>query len=121
MIRRGGGFTTFCITGDDGSTRLVGTCGRYAQALRALIVAGPDGITSMTVAQTWGLRLSEYIRVLRHDHGLRIATEYVEHDGPFAGRHGKYVLLDRVRILDGAEIASRVAERHAADGPGIAA
>lgn len=107
MIRRGAGFATFEIFEADGARRLIGTCGRFAQTLRALIAAGPAGITSMTVAQTWGLRLSHYIWRLRHDHRLSIETQREEHDGPFEGAHGRYVLLDRVRVLgDGVEIST---------------
>lgn len=98
MIRRGAGFATFVVQEADGSTRLVGCCGRFSQTLKALIAAGPAGITSMTVAQTWGLRLGHYVWVLRHRYGLMIETKYEEHTGPYEGRHGRYFLLDRVSV-----------------------
>lgn len=121
MIRRGSGFTTFEVAEADGSTRLIGTCGRFAQTLRALIAAGSAGITSMTVVQTWGLRLSHYIWRLRNDHRLMIETQREEHTGPFEGVHGRYVLLDRVRVLGEDHPAAAVSPASSLDARGTAA
>lgn len=73
--------------------------GRYAQTLSALIAAGPRGITALEMS-SWALRLAHYIHVLRKDYGLDISTEHENHGGQFPGRHGRYRLHTRVRILD---------------------
>ena len=118
---RGGGFTTFEILMPDGTRRLVGTSGRFAMMLRALVTAGEEGVTSLTLAQSWAVRTSHYVFRLRRDHGLLIETRMEPHGGPYSGNHARYILRDRVRILDGAEIAARVIERQAAEGRGAAA
>jgi len=108
---RGGGFTTFELVEADGSTRTFGTCGRFAQMLRALIEAGESGVTSLTLSQSWAVRVSHYVFRLRRDHNLLIETQREEHGGPFEGHHGRYVLRSRVRVIEGTEIAARVAAR----------
>lgn len=71
---------------------------RVCQALRELIQAGHTGITAASVSN-WALRLSEYIRVLRHDHGIRIDMQR-EPNSDGIGKHGRYSLRDRVQIID---------------------
>lgn len=73
--------------------------GRYALTLSALITAGSRGITALEMS-SWALRLAHYIHVLRKDYGLDISTEHENHGGQFPGRHGRYRLHTRVRILD---------------------
>jgi hypothetical protein len=98
--RRGGDPATFELTEADGSTRRFSTCGRFAMTLKALIEAGAEGVTSMTLAQSWAIRTSHYVYRLRRDHGLMIETIKEPHDGEFAGHHARYVLHDRVRVVD---------------------
>src|SRR3954453_20174967 len=69
--------------------------GREAFALDALVQRGESGVTSLT----WvGPRWSDYIRKLRL-RGFDIETVSEQHDGPYAGRHGRYVLRSAVTVL----------------------
>jgi hypothetical protein len=87
------------VEGPDGARRVIGCVGRFAQTLRALVRAGPDGITALDLS-SWALRLSHYVFRLRRDHQLNILTVRETHGGPYPGRHGRYVLLDRVHIFE---------------------
>lgn len=69
--------------------------GREAWALYALMRAGEKGITPIErPAPRW----SHYIMLLRR-RGLVIETVNERHGGPFTGRHGRYVLRSKVRLL----------------------
>lgn len=74
-----------------GKQRRIKLIGRFAWTLRQLIEAGRKGITSL---ERPAPRLSHYIYILRRDHGLAIETRPEQHDGPYPGRHGRYILLD---------------------------
>lgn len=82
--------------------REITVTGRYAQALKALIDAGPRGITALEIS-SWALRLSHYIHILRKDDRFRLDIETIneEHevDGMGPGIHGRYVLKSRVELL----------------------
>lgn len=94
----------FAISNDDASERLQSLKGQYARTLRALIQAGPKGITALEVAKTWALRLSHYVHILRRDHGLTIALSWEPHDGAAGpGRHGRYTLQTAARLIEGDE------------------
>lgn len=82
--------------------RIVEPKGRDAQALRALVEAGPKGITSQDVGG-WAVRLSHYVFKLRTVYGLVIETVEERHGGEFPGHHGRYFLRSNVRILDDGE------------------
>lgn len=80
--------------------RLIVTGRQVVRTLSALIEAGSKGITALDVSNTWALRLGHYIFELRRRWNLAILTQYEDHDG---GHHGRYVLLDHVRIEGGAD------------------
>lgn len=76
--------------------------GRDAWALAALIDAGERGVTPLSHV---GPRWSGYIFNLRKA-GLVIETIHEHHGGPYAGRHGRYVLRSRLTVVtrnDGSE------------------
>ncbi len=83
--------------------------GRYAQALKALIEAGPKGVTALEIS-SWALRLSHYIHILRKDdrYQLDIETINEEHevDGMGPGIHGRYVLKSRIELLSQSQEAA---------------
>lgn len=75
--------------------------GQKAKTLKALIENGKKGCTALEISKTFALRLSEYIRALRHDclcsgYNLNIITN--KELNP-TGWHGRYVLTDKVEIL----------------------
>ena len=71
--------------------------GRTAWALYNLIEAGPKGCTPIdNPAPRW----SAYIFKLRHDYDIAIETVVEPHGGPFAGRHGRYVLREPLRVIE---------------------
>ncbi len=71
--------------------------GRDAWALFALYSAGIRGCTLLSHA---GPRWSGYVHKLRKA-GLMVETVHESHGGLFAGRHARYVLRSRVRLLGG--------------------
>ena len=79
--------------GGDGSERTYR--GRCAWALRALIDAGPRGITSLTNPAP---RLSHYVFKLRRG-GIPVQTVDERHVGPYSGVHGRYLLDADVTVL----------------------
>ena len=79
--------------------REIEVTGRIGQTLKALVAAGPKGVTALDLAN-WAVRLSHYIWVLRRRHGLDIATFEESHGGDYPGRHGKYVLKSTVQLID---------------------
>lgn len=81
----------------DGSRRPIRPTGRDAWALRELMRAGPQGVTPLErPAPRW----SAYVHNLRREWGVDIVTLDEPHDGPFPGRHGRYVLRSRVTLRD---------------------
>jgi hypothetical protein len=69
--------------------------GREAFALDAFVERGETGVTPLT----WvGPRWSDYSRKLRL-RGFDTETVSEQHDGPYAGRHGRYVLQSPVTVL----------------------
>jgi len=90
----------FTVINPDGSTRTIELSGRNAWTLAKLIDAGKRGCTAISdPAPRW----SGYVHKLRHRYGLDIETVHESHDGPFAGRHARYVLNSRVRPVATAE------------------
>lgn len=75
--------------------RVLTVRGRDAWALRELVGAGARGCTSIDHP---GPRWSGYVHKLRRA-GLAIDTIHEKHGGEFPGRHARYVLRSRVRIL----------------------
>lgn len=76
--------------------------GQKAKTLKALIENGHKGCTALEISKTFALRLSEYIRALRHDnlcggHNLNITTN--KELNP-TGWHGRYLLNDDVELLE---------------------
>lgn len=75
--------------------------GQKAKTLKALIENGDKGCIALEISKTFALRLSEYIRALRHDnlcggYNLNITTH--KEPNP-TGWHGRYVLTNKVEIL----------------------
>jgi len=95
----------FVVTDDDVGHRDLVLVGQYARTLRALIQAGPKGITALDVANTWALRLGHYVFVLRREHDIDIETRREDHDGVAGkGWHARYLLHTRCK-LSGADEA----------------
>ena len=84
----------------DGSRRVLECSGRIAQTLECLVAAGSKGITALEMA-TWAIRLSHYVWVLRHRHGVSIGTQFETHGGAYPGKHPRYTPLDQVCIEAG--------------------
>jgi hypothetical protein len=79
--------------------------GRNAWALRELMDAGSKGCTPI---ERVGPRWSAYVFNLRKA-GILVATHYEEHGGDYPGRHARYVLVSRVRLVgcdDGMAVAA---------------
>lgn len=92
----------FAISDNDASERLQSLKGQYARTLRALIEAGPKGITALDVSSTWALRLAHYVWVLRHREGISVTTTWEPHDGAAGpGRHARYTLQSAARLIEG--------------------
>lgn len=75
--------------------------GQKARTLKALIENGNKGCTALEISKTFALRLSEYIRALRHDNlcgGYNLVIITNKEPNP-TGWHGRYVLTDKVEIL----------------------
>jgi hypothetical protein len=81
---------------DDPHRRELEATGRFARALLRLHSAGDAGITSLEKPAP---RLSHYFYGLRLD-GLDITTEYEDHGGAFAGRHGRYRLVTPIEVVE---------------------
>mgnify|MGYP003145367751 CR=1 FL=1 len=89
--------TIALIYQDDGSTSLIRPIGRDGWALRELVRAGKRGCTPIdNPAPRW----SHYIHKLRTKFGVTIETITEPHGGDYAGTHARYVLRDRVEILE---------------------
>lgn len=79
----------------DGATTETMCKGRVAWALERLIEAGPQGVTPIGCP---GPRWAAYVHKLRRL-GIHIATVPERHEGPFPGRHARYVLLTKVKAV----------------------
>ena len=90
------------------TTRRIEPRGRDAWMCGKLVHVGSRGITTLECGGA--PRVSGYIRKLRHIYGLQIASIDEMHDGPFAGRHVRYHLMQRVEFADPAD-----ATRHGGD------
>ena len=86
------GAALFTIRKDNETTFDVVVSGRDRWALEALIKAGTKGCTPI---DTPGPRWSGYVHNLRKL-GVPIETVTEPHEGPFAGRHARYVLCASV-------------------------
>jgi hypothetical protein len=80
------------VTRDDGGPSFT-VAGQTAKAIRALVLAGEQGVTALEVA-TWAFRFAAYCHCLRK-HGLDIETLREAHNG---GWHGRHVLHTAVRL-----------------------
>lgn len=90
------------IIQEDGSETLpITTVGRDAWLLDKLMKAGDRGITTLEIPAP---RTSGYLFHLR-GFGFDITTEYESHTGTFAGRHGRFRLKSKVRIVERSEDA----------------
>jgi hypothetical protein len=80
------------IIRDDGGSSFIVT-GQTAKAIRALVLAGKQGVTAQEVAG-WAYRFAAYCHDLRKK-GLDIETVREAHHG---GWHGRHVLQTLVRL-----------------------
>lgn len=80
------------IIRDDGGPSFV-MSGQAAKAIRALVLAGKQGVTAQEVAN-WAYRFAAYCYDLRKK-GLEIETQREAHNG---GWHGRHVLQTLVRL-----------------------
>ena len=82
----------YLVYPDDGDPIEIRVLGRFNWALGELIKAGSEGIIPMeNPAPRW----SAYVHVLR-SLGIEIDTVMEPHEGPFPGKHGRYVLQSLV-------------------------
>lgn|GEM_PF-6336428 len=89
--------TTFSITCVVMPNRNVLTIkGRLAWCLRELLAAGDEGITAYEKPTP---HVSDYVRRLRKNYGLRIETEREKHGGLYPGIHARYRLKSEVRVV----------------------
>lgn len=90
-VRKSKGGTAYDTTpydGGDGGSFVIRVEGRQEWTLRALIEAGPTGVTPIDrLAPRW----SDYVFRLRKL-GVPIETIWHEHGGEYSGKHGIYVL-----------------------------
>jgi hypothetical protein len=77
---------------DDGAPPFI-VRGQTAKAIRALVLAGKQGVTAQEVAG-WAYRFAAYCHELRKQ-GLDIETIREAHEG---GWHGRHVLHTAVRL-----------------------
>lgn len=92
-------FSTFEVHRPEGMERITMVSqGQTAHILRLLVECGERGLTALEVLSGC-LRVSEYIRRLRHEFGLDIETIKESHLDQWGneGWHGRYVLRDSVR------------------------
>lgn len=82
----------FTVRDGADSQRTIITKGRDRWALESLMQAGPKGCTPIDHP---GPRWSAYVHKLRGA-GVDIETIHEQHDGPFPGRHARYVLRSSV-------------------------
>jgi hypothetical protein len=80
------------IIRDDGGPTFT-VSGQNAKAIRALVLAGEQGVTALEVA-TWAYRFAAYCHELRKQ-GLDIETLREAHNG---GWHGRHALRTLVRL-----------------------
>ena len=93
---------TFRVYDGEGSQRLITVVGRDAWMLGKLVEADAKGCTTLEHPAP---RTSHYIWKLRHTYGIAIASLEEEHGGPYAGRHVRYVLQQRVEAMPESEVA----------------
>lgn len=89
---------TVRIGGDGGTVKRF--TGRVAWTLMKLVGVGEKGIAPIGYpAPRW----SQYVHLLRRG-GIEIETIEEQHGGPYAGRHGRYVLRTTVEVLARSEV-----------------
>jgi hypothetical protein len=86
----------FRVSGDDPLRKEREATGQFAWALLQLHRAGKTGITSL---ENPAPRLRHYVYGLRRD-GLDITTDYEDHGGTFAGRHGRDRLTTPIEVIE---------------------
>lgn len=84
------------IVYDGLNQRKITVYGKPARVLKTLVLSGAGGVTALELSNTWALRLSEYISILRHKYGLEIETLKEHHHD---GWHGRYMLHSYVEII----------------------
>jgi len=100
------GEIAFGITSQTGDSRTVRLSGRLSWALTQLVDARETGCTPIdNPAPRW----SGYVHKLRRRFGLDIETIHERHQGPFPGRHARYVLGSRVLVVEIGDGSRRVA------------
>ncbi len=92
----------FALHHADGSIQILDLEGREEWALSHLLASGAVGCTPISHP---GPRWSDYVFKLRR-RGVNITTETEHHDGPYAGTHGRYVLVSKVDRLAPMQMAA---------------
>lgn len=85
-------FIKFAVEPDGAILRVVG---RDAWCLRQLLNSGDRGFTTL---ENPAPRVSHYIFKLRRA-GLIIESKEEKHGGLYSGRHSRYILHTRIRVL----------------------
>ena len=93
------GLAAFDVITADGQEHCVLVHGRDRWALECLLAAGELGCTPIDHP---GPRWSAYVFKLRRL-GIEIETVHESHDGPFRGRHARYILKSQVTPADREE------------------
>ena len=101
-IAKRGNAIVFNIIEGDGDVRTIKPPGRVSWALAELITAAGKGVTSL---ENPAPRLAAYIHKAKHVYGIAIETVTEMHDGPYPGKHARYVLRSNVQFADPADAA----------------
>ncbi|MDA9231292.1 hypothetical protein N9O56_01830 [Rickettsiales bacterium] len=76
--------------------------GQKAKTLKCLIESKSKGCTALDISRTFALRLSEYIRALRHDNlagGFNLDIVMIREKNP-TNWHGRYILNSKVELVE---------------------
>ncbi|HEV7414672.1 MAG TPA: hypothetical protein VGN98_00840 [Tianweitania sediminis] len=85
------------VTNEKGESFSVKVGGRNGWFLLVLMDRGKRGLSTI---ERQGPRMSQYAMLLRRK-GINIATHWESHGGSFGGEHGRYELLDTVKVEGG--------------------
>lgn len=74
--------------------------GRCAWMLNELLKSGDNGVTSVDNPAP---RIAAYVFKLKKIYGLAIESVEEKHGGPYAGKHSRYHLRSKIKVLRESE------------------